>query len=224
MIKMLFSDLDGTLVEEESSWRLVHRFLGTDYFAARALERFSRGEINYEEFVVHDVNLWPRRLHKSFFEYVFSKVKIREEAKSLFKQLKELGINRIIVTSGLNVLAEKVSRELDADECISNEMFFDEKGFFTGIVKINVDPSKKSRILRKICRKYSIPLSETVAIGDSVYDKSMFQVAGFSILYAKQKIPPKIYGVHRVVDNLEEAARILIGLIEKEKGENCPIF
>lgn len=45
MIRILFSDLDGTLVEEESSWRLVHHLLGTDHIAARALEKFSRGEI-----------------------------------------------------------------------------------------------------------------------------------------------------------------------------------
>jgi len=216
MIRMLFSDLDGTLVEEESSWRLVHRFLGTDHLAEKALEKFSRGEISYEEFVKHDLSLWPKKLPRSFFEYVFSKVKIKQEARILFKKLKELGVKRVIVTSGLNVLAERVCRELEADECVSNEMIF-EGGFFTGNVKINVDPSKKGRVLEDICRKYSIPLSETVAIGDTLYDKSMFQAAGFSILYAKKKAPLNTYGVCYVVNSLEEATRLLIDLVEKRK-------
>jgi len=157
MIRMLFSDLDGTLIEEESSWRMVHRFLGTDHLAAKALEKFSSGEINYEEFVKHDVSLWPKGLHRSFFEYVFSKAKIRREAKILFEKLKEFGVKRIIVTSGLNVLAERVCRELEADGYVSNEIVFDKEGFFTGVVNINVDPSNKSRVLEDICKNTPSP-------------------------------------------------------------------
>ncbi|MBO3769969.1 MAG: HAD-IB family phosphatase [Thermoproteota archaeon] len=221
MIRILFSDLDGTLVEEESSWRLVHRFLGTDHIAARALERFSRGEINYEEFVEHDVNLWPKRLPKSFFEYIFSKVRIRPGAKNLFKQLKDLGVKRVIVTSGLNVLAERICRELEVDECISNEMIFDENGLFTGNVIVNVDPSNKAKVLEDVCRKYSIPLKDSIAIGDTRYDESMFRIAGLSILLYKkrgQSIPLEKSRASYVVDSLEEATKILINLIEKEKG------
>ncbi|MBO3799799.1 MAG: HAD-IB family phosphatase [Candidatus Brockarchaeota archaeon] len=218
MIRILFSDLDGTLVEEDSSWRVLHRFLGTDHLAAKALERFSRGEMDYEEFVKHDVGLWPKGLPRSFFEYVFSRVRIRQEAKSLFKRLKELGVLTVIITSGLNVLAERVCKELGADECISNEMVFDERGFFTGAVRVNVVPSKKARVLENVCKKYSIPISETAAIGDTIYDKSMFQATGFSILCAKQKVPSGAYGAQYVVNTLEEASRLLIDFIEKEKG------
>lgn len=218
MIKILFSDLDGTLVEEDSSWRVLHRFLGTDHLAAKALERFSRGEIDYEEFVKHDVSLWPKGLPRSFFQYVFSRVRIRQEAKSLFKQLKELGVLTVIITSGLNVLADRACKELGADECISNEMVFDDKGFFTGVVRVNVDPSRKSRALENVCKKYSILISETAAIGDSIYDKSMFQTVGLSILYAKQRVPLETHGAQYVVSTLEEASRLLIDFIEKEKG------
>ncbi|MCS7138764.1 MAG: HAD-IB family phosphatase [Crenarchaeota archaeon] len=217
MIRILFSDMDGTLVEEESSWRLVHRFLGTDSMATKALERFSRGEINYEEFVRHDVKLWPRGLPKSFFQSVFSKVRIRQGAKYLFKRLKERKVKRVIVTSGLNLLAERVCKELEADECISNEMVFDEKGLFTGTVIINVDPSKKARVIEDICRKYSIPLNESAAIGDTLYDESMFRVAGLSIFYKKQHDLSEMHGAHYVVNSLEEATELLLNLIEKEK-------
>lgn len=222
MIRILFSDLDGTLVEERSSWRLVHRFLGTDHIAARALERFSRGEITYEEFVKHDLNLWPKGLQKSFFEYIFSKVRIRPSAKNLFKQLKDLGVKRVIVTSGLNILAERICRELEADECVSNEMVFDEKGLFTGNVIVSVNPSNKAKVIQDICRKYSIPLEDSVAIGDTEYDESMFRITGLSILLLykeqEQSILSKKFRASYVVNSLEEAASILINLIEKERG------
>jgi phosphoserine phosphatase len=220
MIKILFSDLDGTLVEEESSWRLVHKFLGTDYLASKALQRFSRGEISYEEFVEHDVSLWPKGLKRSFFQYLFSKVRIRQDAKNLFKQLKNLGIRRVIVTSGLNVLAERVCRELEADECVSNEMAFDEKDCFTGTVRIRVDPSRKAEVLERICGRYSVSLSETAAIGDSVYDRSMFQVVGLPILYAKRGVLRETYGATHAVNNLEEAIGLLINFDWKKEKVN----
>ncbi|MGC8831405.1 MAG: HAD-IB family phosphatase [Thermoproteota archaeon] len=210
MIRIIFFDLDGTLVEEDSSWRLLHRFLGTDDLATKALKKFSRGEINYEEFVKHDVGLWPKGLPKTFFEQIFSRARIRHDSRSLFKRLKEQGVLRVIVTSGLDVLAKKVCRELEADECVSNEMVFDAKDCFTGVVKVNVDPSRKAEVLTNICRKYSIPLNEAGAVGDTVYDKSMFKVVSMSILYVKPgMLPPKDHGAKHVVNNLEDVGRLV---------------
>lgn len=210
MIRIVFFDMDGTLVEDNSSWQALHRFFGTDHLAARALERFSRGEINYLEFVKHDVGLWPKRLSKNFFEYFFSKVVIRPEARDMFRQLKDKGILRVIVTSGLDVLAKKVCESLEADECVSNEMIFDAEGLFTGFVKVNVDLSKKDEILTNICKKCSIPLNEAAAVGDTVYDESMFRVVGTSILYVKPStFPPKGHSAKYIVSNLKEVIRLM---------------
>jgi phosphoserine phosphatase len=210
MVRIVFFDMDGTLVEEESSWRTVHRFLGTDHIARRALEKFSRGEINYEEFVKHDVSLWPRGLHRSFFEQVFSSVRIKPEAYFVFNQLAEKGVLRVIVSSGLDVLAEKVCKALGADECISNRMVFDSKGCFTGAVEINVDPSRKVDVLKRVCGKHSIPLSEAAAVGDSMHDKSMFKAVRISVLCVKPGAPvPDAHGALFVVNSLKDIVRLL---------------
>ncbi len=210
MIRIVFFDMDGTLVEDESSWRTVHRFLGTDHIARRALEKFSRGEISYEEFVKHDVSLWPRGLPRAFFEQVFSKVRVKPEAHWVFSRLGEKGVLRVIVTSGLDVLAERVCRMLAADGCVSNQMVFDSRGCFTGIVKINVDPSRKVDALKKVCEKYSIPLYETAAVGDTVYDKSMFKAVKTSILCAKPGAPPPDgHEAMFVVSNLKDIVELV---------------
>ncbi|MEM3078743.1 MAG: HAD-IB family phosphatase [Thermoproteota archaeon] len=210
MVRIVFFDMDGTLVEEESSWRSVHRFLGTDHLARRALERFSRGEISYEEFVKHDVNLWPKGLPRSFFEQVFASVRVKPEALTVFNQLGSRGILRVIVSSGLDVLAERVCRMLAADECVSNRMVFDRKGFFTGIVEINVDPSRKMDVLSRVCAKYSIPLNEAAAVGDTVYDKSMFKAVKISILCVKPGVPvPDAHGAMFVVNSLRDIVQLI---------------
>ncbi len=210
MIRIVFFDMDGTLVEEESSWRALHRFFGTDHLARGELEKFSRGEISYEEFVRHDVNLWPQGLLRTVFEHAFSKVRIKPEARLVFKQLKERGVLRVIVTSGLNVLAEKVCKTLDADECVSNKMVFDDKDCFTGMVKVNVDPSRKTEVLNRVCKEYSLSLIEAAAVGDTAYDKSMFKAVATSILYVKPGMPPpKGHGARYIVNNLEDVVNLI---------------
>ncbi|MCX8183843.1 MAG: HAD-IB family phosphatase [Crenarchaeota archaeon] len=210
MVRIIFFDMDGTLVEEESSWRIVHKFLGTDHLARRALEKFSRGEINYEEFVKHDVSLWPRRLPRSFFELVFSSVRVKPDARMVFNQLKSRGFLRVIVSSGLDVLAEKVCRMLAADECVSNRMIFDCRGFFTGVVEINVDPSRKMDVLNRVCEKYSIPLNEAAAVGDTVHDKSMFKAVKISILCVKPGVPvPDAHGAMFAMNSLKDIIQLL---------------
>jgi HAD superfamily PSPase-like hydrolase len=210
MIRIVFFDMDGTLVQEESSWRTIHRFLGTDHLARRALEKFSRGEISYEEFVKHDVCLWPKGLPRVFFEQVFSRVMVKPEAHWVFKQLRKKGVLRIIVTSGLDVLAERVCRMLSADECVSNQMVFDAKGFFTGFVKVNVDPSRKTDVLNRMCEKYSIPLNEAAAVGDTVYDKSMFKTVKISVLCVKPGTTlPEDHGAKFIVRSLKEVVHLM---------------
>lgn len=210
MIRIVFFDMDGTLVEEESSWHVVHRFLGTDHLARRALEKFSRGEMSYEEFVRHDVGLWPKGLPRTFFEGIFSKIRLKPEAIWVFDELRKKGILRVIVTSGLDVLAERVCRILGADECISNNMVFDNRGRFTGVVKVNVDPSRKIDVLNQVCEKYSISPEEAAAVGDTIYDESMFKAVKISILYAKPGgLPPMGHGAKIIVNDLRDIVRLL---------------
>ncbi len=210
MVRIVFFDMDGTLVEEESSWRIIHRFLGTDHLARRALEKFSRREINYEEFVKHDVSLWPKGLPRSFFERVFSSVRVKPEAKMVFNQLKKKGVLRVIISSGLDVLAERVFRTLAADGYVSNRIVFDCKGFFTGVVEINVDPSRKMDVLTRMCEKYSIPLGEAAAVGDTANDKSMFKAVKISILCVKPgTVVPDAHGAKFIVSSLKDIVQLV---------------
>ena len=48
-------DLDGTLLEEDSSWAAIHRFFGTTRESQQSLKLYSEGKIDYKEFMRRDI-------------------------------------------------------------------------------------------------------------------------------------------------------------------------
>jgi phosphoserine phosphatase len=50
--------MDGTLVIEDSSWAVIHRYFGTQEVSRHNLAAWDRGEIAYPEFMRRDIMLW----------------------------------------------------------------------------------------------------------------------------------------------------------------------
>jgi len=57
-VRLAVFDMDGVLVDTESSWVLVHEHFGTNN--DDSLRAFLRGEIDDLEFIARDVALWRR--------------------------------------------------------------------------------------------------------------------------------------------------------------------
>jgi phosphoserine phosphatase len=217
-IKLVAFDLDGTLVEEKSSWRKVHEFFGTEEKSDEGLKLYVDGKINYEQFVAHDLSLWPKGISKNVFNYVFSKIPLSEGAKEVVTEIKKRGKLVAIVSSGISLLAEKVSKELGVDFFIANEIVFDEKGRSTGSGIATVDLNKKDEALLKILEKVNIKPQEVLGVGDSEFDLSFLKVCGYSVLLRKKdsQMGNEKYGVNFVIDSLRELIKV-IDIIEKDE-------
>ena len=61
-IRLAAFDMDGVLTTVQSSWKYVHDRFGVDN--SRNLSRYLRGEINYEQFMISDVDLWLEKMGK----------------------------------------------------------------------------------------------------------------------------------------------------------------
>lgn len=215
-IKLVAFDLDGTLVEEKSSWRKVHEFFGTEEKSDEGLKLYVDGKINYEQFVAHDLSLWPKGISKDVFNYVFSKIPLNEGAKEVVAEIKRRGKLVAIVSSGISLLAEKVSKELGADFFIANEIVFNERGKSTGTGIALVDLGKKDEALLKILKKADVKPQEVLGVGDSKFDLSFLKVCGYSVLLRRKdsKLENEKYEVNFVIDSLYELIKI-IDIIEK---------
>lgn len=215
-IKLVAFDLDGTLVEEKSSWRKIHEFFGTEEKSDEGLKLYISGKINYEQFVAHDLSLWPRGISKSVFNYIFNKIPLNEGAREVVAEIKRRGKLVAIVSSGISLLAEKVSKELGIDFFVANEIIFDERGRNTGTGVALVDLNKKGEALLKILEKVNVKPQEVLGVGDSVFDLSFLKVCGYSVLLRKKdsKMGKEKYEVNFVIDRLHELIKV-IDVIEK---------
>lgn len=209
--RLIFFDLDGTLLECKSSWELIHRRFHTMEDARRSLEQYRLGEITYGEFMVKDILSWLRKkpkIHIEEIEEALSDYKLKSDAEEVIAELKRRGLKVIILTAAIDLLAEKVGRQLRADAVLSNRLQVDRYGYLTGKGIEAVDPYKKDEAMKRISREQSVPLEETIAVGDSIYDLNMLEAAGLGLYFGNtediksQKIRP-IHTLHEILAYIE---------------------
>lgn len=177
---MVVFDLDGTLLEAESSWGTLNVFFENDN--SDAMQLFRDGAITYPEFMRRDVEAWPKPLHISAIRDALSGWVLRAGAQETLEALHERGIETAILSGGVELLAAEVAEELGIGGCVANEILTDERGFLTGESRMRVDPLRKEIALERLCRERKVALERCVTIGDSVMDESFLRASGLGVL------------------------------------------
>lgn len=200
--KLAGFDLDGTLLEEDSSWAAIHRFYGTTRQSQESLKLYSEGKIDYHEFMRRDIAAWPKGVTLAEVEAILSAYRIRREAPETLRELRKRNIEPAIVTSGIDILAEKVAEELGVRHWIANGLRFDSSGRIlpTGVGK--VDPTRKDLAYRSMLKSLGMSAKETIAVGDTVYDIAFLKSAGrgFLLAHSTRVKDPDIIHIDRLTD------------------------
>lgn len=116
-----------------------------------------------------------------------------------------------LVSSGINIVAERVKKELSLDFQVSNYLEI-EKGIFTGKGKEVVGLDNKLQVLEDILEQYCIGLNETCFIGDNFNDVPVFEKIGLAIAYN-----PKTREVGKKVDCVISDFRELNKILDKNE-------
>jgi phosphoserine phosphatase len=87
-----------------------------------------------------------------------------------------------IVSSGIDMLAEIVSERLSMDGYYANGLEAKE-GFLTGGGIGRVDPLRKFEIVEKVCGMHGLGKMDAVAVGEGLFDLSLFSGCGKSVAY-----------------------------------------
>jgi len=180
--KLALFDLDGTLTKEKSIWQYIHVRLGKWYgFAERYQERFLAGDITYEQFCELDAQVWKGMGVEEVMKIVET-VPFYPGVDELTTYLKVKGLKLAVVSSGLSLLSDWVHKRHGFDFSVSNDLLH-EAGVLTGKVRIKVHYDQKAAWVGKILEQFGLNPEESIAIGDSLGDKDMFQMAGFSVAF-----------------------------------------
>ena len=201
-IKLAAFDLDGTVLEHNSSWVAIHRHFGTEHLGAASLRLYTEGKIDYREFMRRDIASWPRGVSRDEIERILSDYKIRREAPKVFKELRARGIQTALVTSGIDILARDVARDLQIDHWVANGLKFGKDGrlLLRGVGR--VDPTRKDRAYKKLLRRLGVPPKSTIAVGDTIYDLAFLKSAGlgFMLAHSTRVSDPEIMHIDRLTE------------------------
>ncbi len=195
-------DMDGTVLEHESSWVALHRAFGTTEAGEDSLRLYTEGRIDYMEFMRRDIAAWPAGVTRGEIEEILSRYTLRPEAKPTIDELRRRGILTALVSSGIDILAEDVARDLRMDHWLANGLQFDAAGRVLPEGIGRVDPTTKDVAYLKLLGKLGIPSERTIAVGDTVYDLRFLRSAGvgFMLAHSTRVDDPRIIHIEKLHD------------------------
>jgi len=181
---MIAFDMDGVLVDYPSSWTWIHKHFGVDN--ETALQEFIDGRIDDMEFMRRDIALWIARkndLCRADIETILKPLPMSSGIAQTVSALKVAGMRTVIVSGGIDIVAERIASLYGFDGFVANGLEYDAGGRMTGEGILRVELVNKRRALDAFLRRWRVPRERTVCVGDSFIDASMFDGCGLAIAY-----------------------------------------
>ena len=184
MLKLVALDMDGTLVDVPSSWRVVHDHFGDHN--DEGLRRFLANEIDDHEFIRMDVRVWWKHapaLSIDDLERILSEVPLMPGAHELIDGIHRRGARTAIVSGGLDVLAKRIAGELGIEIALANGVRLDSEGLLTGEGIVRVPIHGKERVLAALQDQLGITPEETASVGNSEIDVGLFRRSRMGVAF-----------------------------------------
>jgi len=185
---LLFMDMDSTLIQCECIDEIAG-FLGIKQQISEITERAMRGELDFAASLTERVQLLSG-LDAGVLDQVYEQcIELTDGAESLITTLKQHGWKVGLVSGGFTYFTDKLEQRLNLDFTRSNVLDIQNGKLTGGIIGDIVDAETKRRCLLEQAELYSIPMSQTVALGDGANDLPMIHAAGLGIAFhAKPKV------------------------------------
>lgn len=174
-------DVDSTLIEQEVIELLAEEAGSLDE-VARITARAMAGELDFGRSLVERVATLEG-LDAAALERVSARVTLTRGATELVAGIHTAGGVVAVVSGGFHELVDPVARELGLDAHRANRLeVIDGRltGRTTGAV---IDAEAKRDALLEWSRRFEVPPTRTVAVGDGANDLAMMQAAALSIAF-----------------------------------------
>jgi phosphoserine phosphatase len=183
-IELVVFDMDGVLTDTISSWKYIHDYFGGSN--ARSVDEYLKGKIDDMEFIKRDVALWKENgkpIKKEKLVDILSDVPLMSGAKKCMTYLRSKGVKTAIVSAGLDILAQRVAKDLGIDYVFANGIKSDERGFITGEGLLNVRLMYKDEAVERLAAQSKISHDKIAAVGNSCFDIPMFEICGAGVAF-----------------------------------------
>jgi phosphoserine phosphatase len=183
-IELVAFDMDGTLIDVESSWAEVHRYFGDSN--PEALRLFLTDQIDDQEFIRRDVRIWWKHapdITVGDIDRILAAVPVMPGAERLFEELRAHGIRTAIVSGGIDRLAARLAERLGIDRYFANGLESGPDGRLTGEGVVRVPIKSKGSVLRALQAELGVPRERTASVGNSEIDVSLFRESRIGIAF-----------------------------------------
>jgi phosphoserine phosphatase len=183
-ITCVFFDMDGVITDTISSWKHIHDYFNTSN--ERSVDDYLRGKIDDLEFIKRDVSLWKHNgefTTKEILEKILFQIPLMKGAHKLFSYLKKNHVTTVIISAGLDLLAEKVATDLPIDFVLANGVKTDKNGHLTGEGILRVQLIYKDKTVQAFAHNHKLRLENCAAVGNSCFDVPMFETCGLGIAF-----------------------------------------
>jgi phosphoserine phosphatase len=170
-------DMDGVLVDIRSSWRYIHSFFETDN--RDIVQAYMNGNIGSREFIDYDIALWKQAgKHRLDLERLFATIPLMPGTRACVQALHRHHLRTAIVSGGLDILAHRIAAETGIQHVLANGIRGDLE---SSIVRVLIE--NKGKALHQLLADLNVTPGRAVAVGNSRYDISMFEVSGLRIAF-----------------------------------------
>ena len=90
-----------------------------------------------------------------------------------------MGIITVIISGGIQYLADKWAKKWKMEKALANEIIDDENGSLKAIV--NVRGNTKGPVMESLLNEMNLDQNEVISVGDTVVDLPLFERSLFSI-------------------------------------------
>ncbi len=201
--KLIVTDMDATIIEEESLDELADEMGMKDHVAA-ITDRAMRGEIDFESALIERVALL-QGLPMHALEAAMSRIKFSPGAECFIATCKKHGARTALVSGGFTLFTERVAALLQIDHHNANTLEFDNDQLKGTITLPLLDKAAKRTLLLHYCKTYNLQPDDALAIGDGSNDVDMIDEAGLGIGYRPKPLLVSCCDAHILVTRLETA-------------------
>ena len=184
--RLVVLDVDSTLIQNEVIDLLAEQ-AGCGEQVSKITERAMNGELNFEESLLERVGLLEG-LDELGIERAWQNLTLTPGARTFCRTLGRLGFTTAIVSGGFSIFTRRLQRELNIKHARANELEIVD-GRLTGkVIGPIVTRATKADFLHEIAELESVPIDQTVAVGDGANDLDMLSVAGLGIAFNAKPI------------------------------------
>lgn len=174
-------DMDSTLITIECIDELA-ALVGKKPQVSAITAAAMRGELDFAASLRARVELLEG-VQEQRLEQLFQPIPLSNGAAELITWFHARGWRTAVVSGGFTWFTERLAKTINLDAHLANELLWQSSQLTGRVAEPIVDGARKAQFLHELAQQWSIPLSNTIAVGDGANDIEMLNAAGYGVAY-----------------------------------------